>query len=404
MAKAIRAAVAVIFALSLLAPAAMADDQAVITSIANANNAFALDLYAKLRKETGNLFFSPYSISSALAMTYGGAKGDTAAEMAKTLHFSADPVKTGAAFAIHNNRLKEIQKKGNVKLLIANSLWPQNDHSLRPEYLSLIEKFYGSSVMPVDYKRDPEKARRRINEWVETKTQGLIKDIITAPLPRTTSMALVNAIYFKGRWSQQFDPKRTFTGDFTRIDGSKTKVPMMRQNGRFGYNETKDAKLLELPYVGGQLSMTVILPHDDSQLPGLESQLAAVNLEAWLSGIEKRPVDVELPKFKMQWGSFNLVKPLQKLGIRKAFEEQADFSGMDGKKGFVIQRVLHKAFVEVNEEGTEASAATAATVMLTGRPTKAKSFKADHPFLFAIRETETGNILFFGRVLDPKAM
>ena len=400
--KPVRIAAAVIFAFSLLVSSAFAGAHpASTTSIVNGNNLFALELYSKLKKEKGNLFFSPYSISSALAMTYSGARGNTAEEMAKTLHFKPRAEKTNAAFADLNAKLNEVQKQGNVKLLIANSIWPQTNHPFLPEYLSSMNRYYGASVYPVDYRNASEGARTRINGWVEDRTQGKIRNIIQKPLDPDTSLVLVNAIYFKGNWAHKFDRFRTEKAEFSLLSGAKKQVPMMRQGRKFGYHETEDAKLLELPYVGEQLSMIIILPNEASQLSMLEDELTASNLQSWLSGLKEQFVSAYLPRFKVTWGAHDLVTPLQSLGMRKAFERGADFSGMDGTKAFKIGRLLHKAFVEVNEEGTEAAAATA-TVMMGGL-LRERTFKADHPFLFVIRDNASGSILFLGRILDPDA-
>ena len=298
--KPVRFASAVIVIFSLLVPSAFADEHpANIKSIVTGNNLFALELYAQLKKEKGNLFFSPYSISSALAMTYNGARGDTAKEMANTLHFPPGAEQTNPVFAGLNAQLDEVQKQGNVKLLIANSLWPQKDHHFLPEFLSVMQRYFGASVLPVDYLNASEKARARINGWVEDRTQGKIRDIIQNPLPSNTSLVLVNAIYFKGNWAQQFDPKRTAKADFSLPTGAKTQVSLMRQAGRFGYHEINDAKLLELPYAGGQLSMIFVLPNKSSQLSRLEDELTSANLTSWLSGIKEQFVSVELPKIKV---------------------------------------------------------------------------------------------------------
>jgi len=402
IAKTIRTAVAVIFVVSYFVSSVFADENlANINSIVNGNNLFALELYAKLKKEKGNVFFSPYSISSALAMAYSGARGDTAEEMAKTLHFIPGAENTNPVFAELNATLDEVQKQGNVKLLIANSLWPQKGHPFLPEYISLMNRYYGVSVLPVDYFNAPEDARTRINGWVEAKTQGKIRDIVQKPLPVDTSLVLVNAIYFKGNWAHQFDPRRTSNADFLLLNGAKTQVSMMRQGGRFGYREINDAKLLELPYMGEQLSMIFILPNETTQLSKLEDELTSANLHSWLSGIKEQFVSVDLPKFKVTWGANDLIKPLKTLGMRKAFMPGADFSGMDGAKNLVIGALLHKAFVEVNEEGTEAAAASVVGMRFGSALRRSYTFKADHPFLFVIRDNTTGGILFLGRVIDP---
>jgi len=364
------------------------------------NNAFALDLYSILKKEKGNLFLSPYSISSALAMTYGGARGETAEEMAKALHFTLSTDRTHPAFSELDTAFDKIQEKGQVQLHIANSLWPQIDYHLLPEYLKLIKQYYGVSITPVDYVKAAEEARKLINTWVEDKTKDKIKDLIPpGDLDPVTVLVLVNAIYFKGNWASQFDPKRTTKSDFSLFGDAKTQVSMMYQTGKFGYGEIEGAQLLELPYVGRELSMVIVLPKKPAGLSDVENQFTTKNSDAWLSRISEQDVNVYLPKFKVTWGTFELNKPLQALGMLKAFSSGADFSGMDETRTLFIGLVLHKAFIEVNEEGTEAAAATA-VVMKRSAP-RIHTFRADHPFLFLIRDNVTGSIVFLGRVIDP---
>jgi serpin B len=363
------------------------------------NNTFALDLYATLKKKQGNLFLSPYSISSALAMTYGGARGDTAEEMARALHFSPGADGTHSAFSKLGGMFDNIQKKGQVELQIANSLWPRKGHRFLPEYLELIKHHYGESIVPVDYVNATEEACKIINAWVEDKTEERIRNLIhPGALSPSTTLVLVNAIYFKGSWASRFDPERTADSEFTVSSDVKTHVPMMYQKGKFGYGKINGAQFLELPYAGKALSMFIILPEEREGLSGIENQLTMKNLDSWLSRLSEQDIDVYLPKFKITWGTFKLNESLQALGMRKAFAG-ADFSGMDGTKNLSIDSVLHKAFIEVNEEGTEAAAATA-VVMRKSLP-RINMFKADHPFLFLIRDNATKSILFLGRVLDP---
>jgi len=388
----------------LVSEAFAAEPTPALKTIVDGNTTFALDLYSILKKEKGNLFFSPYSISSALTMTYGGARGDTAKELAKTLHFTLGAEKTHLAFTELNMKFDDIQNKGNVHLHIANSLWPQKDHPFLPEYLTLLERYYGVAVTPVDYMKATEKACKIINAWVEDRTKGKIKDLIgQGVLNPLTVLVLVNAIYFKGNWASQFDPKHTTESDFSLLDGGRTRVSMMYQKGSFGYGEIEGAQLLELPYTGNQLSMILILPNEPKRLSILEDELTPANLDSYLSRIVVKDVDVFLPKFKVTWGTFELKGPLQALGIQKAFSSGADFSGMDGTRSLSIDSVLHKAFVEVNEEGTEAAAATA-VIMTRGGSLETPTFRADHPFLFLIRDKTTGSILFLGRILDPSAI
>ncbi|MEW6618504.1 MAG: serpin family protein [bacterium] len=374
-----------------------------LKAVVNGNTQFALDLYSKLKETTeANLFFSPYSISVALAMTYGGARGNTAKEMENSLHFTLKE-KTHLAFAELDTRLDEVQRKRKVQLHIANSLWPQKDYRFLPEYISLIKQHYGVSITPLDYTKAVEEACRIINKWVEDETKEKIKDLIRKgglnPLVR---LVLVNAIYFKGDWASQFDPKQTANINFTLLNGEKKRVPMMQQKGKFRYREIEKAQLLELPYIGKQLSMIILLPQDPNGLSDIENQLSERKLDSWFSNLTEEEVKVYLPKFKITWGTFELNDQLKALGMRDAFVfSRADFSGMDGTKDLYISLVLHKAFVEVNEEGTEAAAATAVTMKVGGRLPRIRTFKADHPFVFFIRDNTTGSILFLGRVVDP---
>ena len=369
------------------------------------NTAFALDLYAQLRTQGGNLFLSPHSISSALAMTYAGARENTAAEMEKALHFTEGQAGTPPAFAALQARLAEIEKKGHLQLAVANSLWPQQDYPFLPEYLDGVKAAYGSVIAPQDFKSDTEGARRTINRWVEEKTRDKIQDLI-APggLDPLTRLVLVNAIYFKGSWASPFDPAQTEEGAFWVSPAAEVRVPLMAKMQRLPYAEFEDVQVAQLPYAGGELSMLVVLPREKDGLAALEARLAPERLAEWRAGLAEREVRVFLPKFKLTWGAVKLNEALKALGMVDAFSDtQADFSGMDGQlRWLYIGAVLHKAFVEVNEEGTEAAAATAVVMRMRAmRPATPPEFRADHPFLFLIQEEETGAILFMGRVADP---
>lgn len=369
------------------------------------NTAFALDLYAQLRTQGGNLFLSPHSISSALAMTYAGARENTAAEMEKALHFTGGQAGTPPAFAALQERLAEIEKKGHIQLAVANSLWPQQDYPFLPEYLDGVKAAYGSVIAPQDFKSDTEGARRTINRWVEEKTRDKIKDLIQpGNLDPLTRLVLVNAIYFKGSWAGPFDPAQTEEGAFFVSPAAEVRVPLMAKTQRFPYAEFEDVQVAKLPYAGGELSMLVVLPREKDGLAALEARLAPERLAEWRAGLAEREVRIFLPKFKLTWGAVKLNGALKALGMADAFSDtQADFSGMDGQLHWLyIGAVLHKAFVEVNEEGTEAAAATAVVMRMKAmRPATPPEFRADHPFLFLIQEEETGAILFMGRVADP---
>jgi len=391
------------------------------TALATANNAFACDLYAQLKGDDSgareNLFFSPFSVSSALAMACAGAKGDTAAQMQKALHFS-DAQKNKntnanvhASFAALLKHFDDVQRAGTVQLAIANSLWPQKDARtpLLKSYLALVKQNYGVKITPVDFVRAEPKARAQINRWVAEKTHGKIQDIIGNPIDPLTRLVLVNAVYFKGTWENIFKPDSTKEEPFFIWDAPAVQSPLMRQTKSYSYGKQPDAQFIEMPYKGGNVSMFVILPESISKegLARVEKQLSPEQIALWRNQMKKQEVEIYLPKFKINWGAKSLVNPLKKLGMLDAFvEEQADFSDMNGNKEFSISDILQKAFVDVNEEGTEAAAATTIAVACSGimpLPPPPPIFRADHPFLFFIQDNATGSILFMGRVVNPAA-
>jgi len=372
-------------------------------AVVGGNNAFALDLYGKLREREGNLFFSPFSISTALAMTYAGARGETEAQMAKVLHFPPGREKLHPACKTLIDDLNARQEKGGYELSVANALWGQKGYGFGKVFLHVTRTYYGAGLNEVDFVKAAEAARQRINKWTEEKTRGKIKDLIPpGVLTELTRLVLTNAIYFKGDWAAQFDEKATRDAPFTLLDGEKVDVPMMHQREDFGYMERETFQALALPYVGKELSMVVFLPKEVGGLAELEKSLTAKNLAKWLPALRKRKVRVWLPKFKMT-SQFRLDKTLMAMGMADAFTRAADFSGMNGKKDLFISAVIHKAFVDVNEEGTEAAAATAVVVGITSvAPRRHVVFRADHPFLFLIRDNKSGSILFMGRVVNPQ--
>jgi serpin B len=364
----------------------------------------------------------------ALAMTYAGARGNTEAEMAKVLHFSLNQEQIHRAFAQLGARFKEVQKEGIVKLNVANSLWLQKDYTLLPEFRSIIEKYYEGSITPVDYKDNAGAVAGMINRWVEEKTQDKIKNIISpGSLDSDTRLVLVNAIYFKGTWELKFKADQTKDAPFYVSPERKIQTPMMHQGKYSKYAENESLQILELTYGKGysfdpntrrikvypkDISMIVLLPKETHGLKKLETQLSAENLKLWRSQLAGTPVILYLPKFKMT-SMFSLANTLTAKGMVDAFSRtKANFSGIDGSSGIegsedglCISAVLHKAFVDVNEEGTEAAAATA--VGMIGKigygesPPPPVIFRADHPFIFLIQENKTGSILFIGMVTDP---
>lgn len=371
-----------------------------LEEVVNANNQFALELYSNLSQEKGNVFFSPYSISTALAMTYEGARDETAEEMANVFHFAENKTIRQSSFAAIYNKLNK--KDAEYKLHTANALWAQDDYYFLDNYKNTIEQYYGGKITNLDFVRDAENSRKTINNWVEEQTNDKIKDLLPqGSINGMTRLVLTNAIYFKGKWVMEFEKKKTRDSDFWTTPETKIQVPMMRRtdkNAKFNYAETDEVQVLEMVYKGEDISMLVLLPKNKTIN---ELELSVEKIEEWKSMLRNQRVDVYFPKFKFE-KSYPLKNNLQNMGMPTAFSENADFSGMDGSKNLFISDVFHKAYVDVDEEGTEAAAATAVVIGLTSMPMN-KLFKADHPFIFMIQEKNTGSILFMGRVSNPIA-
>ena len=365
-----------------------------------ANNVFAFDLYKKAVTKNKNLFLSPFSISSALAMTYAGAHAETKTQMSSALHFPENDLLIHQTFAAFQNRLAEIETKGAIQINTANSLWPQKGYDFLTEFLDLLKKYYGVIITPLDFAAS-EQARSLINNWVLEKTRSKIREIIPEGLlDGLTRLVLVNAIYFKGDWDEQFDKKNTQPTSFFQTAENVKTIPMMHKKGRCGYYKTDGLQVLELPYSGKDISLLIFLPDEIEGLPELETNLNVENVKTWTSSLRHMEVRVFLPRFEIT-SSLNLTGILHNLGMVDAFGK-ADFSGMDGTKQLYIAAVLHKAFIKVNEEGSEAAAATAVIMKTRSIPLPAPVFQADHPFLFIIRENNSGSILFIGRVYNPE--
>lgn len=373
-----------------------------VSSLVQGNNRFALDLYARLGAREGNLFFSPNSISTALAMVYAGARGSTADEMARALHFDLPPDAIHASFEQLMASLGAGDAERSYALSIANRLWAQQGYEFLPQYLNLTEQRYGARVGDVDFRTATEEARIAINAWVAEQTRGKIVDLIKpGSLNATTRLVLTNAIYFKGNWHTQFKTQFTRQAPFTVSPGNSVQVDMMNQAETFGYADRDGVQVLELPYVDEELSMFVLLPKQVDGLAALESELTAENLDEWTRNLRRVKVNVFLPKFTMRSG-FELGETLRDLGIETAFGREADFSGMTDRSDLFISSVVHQAFVEVNEEGTEAAAATGVQLRATSaRVGPPPIFRADHPFVFMIRQKQSGAILFLGRFVEP---
>lgn len=375
-------------------------------NIADSNNEFAFDLYSKLSSEEGNIFFSPYSISTALGMTYAGAKNNTEKQMSKVLHFSKNQQKISKSFGLMQEKLNGIQEKGDIKLGLANAIWTQMGYKFLDSYINLVQDDFKSKINQVDFvhSQSREKARKEINGWVETKTNNKIRNLIAKGiLNDLTRMVLVNAIFFKGDWKYQFKERSTNkNADFFTTPDKKTTVAMMYQKNEFRYTEDKSTLVLEMPYKGNELSMLVLLPRAKNGITELERSLTYSKLKSLLRKMRKQEVRVFFPKFKNK-NKYMMRKTLKSMGMSDAFGRQADFSGMDGTKNLYISNVIHQAFVEVDEKGTEAAAATAVIMMEKSMASviRIPIFKADHPFIYMIRENSTGNILFMGRMNNP---
>jgi len=386
---------AAIMNLSPAASPALASED--VPALVQGNTAFGLELYARLKETQGNLFFSPHSISTALAMTYAGARGQTEAEMARVLHFSLSQDRLHRAFA----KLEELcgsDASRGYRLSVANALWVQQGDRLLDEFLELTRANYGAGLREVDFRRATEQARRTINLWVEEQTQGKIRDLLKPDdVDPLTALVLTNAIYFKGHWRWKFDARETRDGPFTVSPGRQVPVPMMRQKGEFRLGRGNGVQLLELPYAGDDLSMIVLLPTELDGLAELEKMLTADNLSRWLATLRDREITVVLPRFEMTV-RFDLSQVLRSMGMSTAFSGAADFSGITGNRDLFISKVLHKAFVGVDEEGTEAAAATGVVMKRTSVP---PVFRADHPFVFLIRHNPTGAVVFVGRLVNP---
>ena len=381
--------------------AAEKPQKASVDALVKGNTAFALRMHQELSSKEGNLFFSSFSISSALGMTYAGARNNTKREMKEALHFTGGRDGLCRSFGELRERLNTVQKAGDIKLSIANAIWAEKSHTFLPGFMDLVQKKYKSKISLADFIKNAETERKGINTWVEKQTNDTIKDLIPqGVLDALTRMVLVNAIYFKGDWASQFKKSHTREREFTVTAEKKVKAKMMYQRGEFRLAEDADTQALEMPYKGDSLSMLVLLPKQKNGIGNLEKTLTAEKLSDLVAKLRKTTVEVTLPKFKVKTG-YDLIPPLKSLGMKDAFADAADFSGMDGTRDLYISAILHKAFVEVDEKGTEAAAATAVVIETLSERVYPK-FNADHPFLFLIRDKATGSILFMGRLVDPR--
>ena len=377
-----------------------------LAELVRGNSSFAFDLYQILQEGDGNLFYSPHSISLALAMTYAGARGETEAQMADALRFLLAQERLHPAFDALGRELASreeapAQQGGEgFRLHVVNALWGQEGFEFLSQFLDLVANSYGAGLRRLDFASDPEEARLTINDWVSDQTEGRIEDLI-APgvIDALTRLVLTNAIYFNAAWANPFRAEATQDGPFYLLDGSEVTAPMMSKTSSFAYTGGEGYQALELPYVGGQLSMLILLP-EAGAFEAFEATLDDDRVADILTGLGYQEVALTLPRFEFESG-FSLKEALADLGMPAAFTGAADFSGMTGGRDLFISEVVHKAFVAVDEEGTEAAAATAVMMPLSAAPGQPVQFTVDRPFVFLIRDIETGAILFVGRVLNP---
>jgi serpin B len=373
-------------------------------SVVEGNTAFALDIYARLKKTLGNLFFSPYSISTALAMTYAGARGDTEKQMGKVFRFDTNQNKLHAGFGQLQNQLNEYSKQKGIELTIANALWTQQDHPFIPRFLKTAKENYHANLNQIDFKTGAEVARNEINRWVAQNTKDKIQNILPpGSLHALTRLVLANAIYFKGAWTEPFNKASTAPQPFHLSSVSKVEVPLMHHFDNVAYLENSDFQAVQLPYSTGELAMVILLPRQVDGCRNLEERLTPSLLSHSLRQMKQQRVEIFLPRFKLESG-FDLVQTLASMGMPDAFGQKADLSGIDGSRELFISGIFHKAWGEVNEEGTEAAAATAVAVAgraISKPPPPPPVFRADHPFIFLIRDTRSGSLLFLGRFMNP---
>ncbi|MCX5994244.1 MAG: serpin family protein [Chloroflexi bacterium] len=381
--------------------------QSDVAALVEGNNAFAFDLYGALKGAPGNLFYSPYSISQALAMTYAGARDTTQKEMAGTLHFTLAQDRLHPAFNSLDQQLKARGQGARGKdgkgfrLNIVNAIWGQVGYTFLADYLDLLAQNYGAGLRTLDFRAAPELSRQTINKWVEDQTEQRIKDLIPGGgIDPLTRLVLTNAIYFNAAWANNFEKNATRPAPFHLIDGSTLDVPMMRQTERLGYSAGDGYQAVSLPYDGRELEMVVLLP-DGGKFAEFEKSLDAGKAGSIIKEIEPKQVALSLPGFKFE-SEFDLGNTLAGMGMPTAFSgRQADFSGMTGNRELSISRVIHKAFVGVDESGTEAAAATAVIMRATAMPAMPQEVTVDRPFIFLIRDIQTGSVIFVGRVVDP---
>jgi serpin B len=381
-----------------------------VSPVVEGNTAFAVDLYQTLKEDRDNLFYSPYSISLALAMTYAGAEGETAQQMADVMHFPAPEAQMHAEFNALDQKLTNLGEDQEIpegmgdafQLNIANALWGQQDFSFMPAFLDTLSRHYGAGLNTVDFKQNPEGSRKTINQWVSDETEEKIRDLIPqGGVTADTRLVLTNAIYFQAGWTTPFAEEETREESFYLLDGEEIQVPMMGydKTERFPYLKGENYQVVEMPYLGNQTSMLVIVP-DQGAFESVEENLTAGQVSEIRQNLKSESLQLRFPKFEFRT-KFNLTQSLAGMGMTLPVSREADFSGMTEETELYISNVFHQAFVAVDEEGTEAAAASAVAMDVTSVGAEPIELTVDRPFLFFIQERETGAILFMGRVVNP---
>jgi serine protease inhibitor len=376
-----------------------------VASIADAHNRFALELYKQGKDAPGNFAISPYSVFSALAMTYAGARGQTETEMARVLHLPFDQAGNHAAAGALRKALLEAAGAPGCTLSVANRLWGQKGYIYQDAFLETTRESYGAELEPLDFQREPGPARQQINDWTLQQTRGKIRDLLPeGSITELTRLVLTNAIYMKAAWRKPFGASDTEDGPFHVTPTEQIKVPMMSQTCHYQYAHRNKVHILVMDYAASRQSMVILLPDEIDGWQKLESELTPGKVESWLDAVEDRDVELRMPRFHAL-AELELQPILSRMGMPSAFGSAggADFSGIDGKRDLFISAVVHKAVVDVAEKGTEAAAATAvvATLGLHVPPEDQVALAVDHPFLFLIQDEGTGCILFMGRVVNP---
>jgi serpin B len=383
-------------------PAPSADVEELVTG----NNAFATDLLAQLRKPGENLIVSPFSVSLALGMTYAGAKGETESQMASALHFTLPQERLHAAFGTLDLALRSRGQGAQGKdgqpfrLRISNAAWAQRDYPFVPEYLDVLAQSYGAGVSLLDFLAAPEPSREKINAWVAYETENRIPELLgQGTITEDTRLVLTNAIYFNAAWKSTFNTNATRDAGFSLADGTLVQVPTMAQTEMLGYAQGSDFQAVELPYDGGEIAMLVILPAPGA-LTSFEASLDEPKLASIVGAMTQGEVELQLPKFELDWKA-SLIDALKALGMTDAFNDSADFTGISPTASLSISDVIHQTFIAVDEAGTEAAAATAVIIGDTAMP-ETVAMHVDRPFFFAIRDLQTGSVIFLGEVVDPR--